>query len=174
MKIPAPPAPTPDEKFDTKMRDITSRYYQEEDRVRHDRVTFKSYMTKFEEYPIVMIETDDYNRLRGAYDIDLNAMFAEMCKKRGWVHISITGDWRKQYMIVPRNRRTPKLVASLQLIANNAKGGVALTIKERSWTFMFTADAKPMLEAFIEQCKSDDLYQLILGFGPGPNGAFTE
>ena len=150
-----------------KVRDNSqARYFRDLDNIRKSEVTFESYVEQFNACPIVILDEHDRSHLKMTYELDLDQMFHDACKEKGWVYIEVHAEYNRHILTVPRNKRTPKLVAGLLLLAGQHKSLTTIT-RPRSWQFSFKGDeGKALLEAWIEQCKTDVLYQIILGFGP--------
>jgi len=142
-----------------------SRYNSDLYTIDRDVEIFNQYQEKFDEYPMVIIDANDENIFINRYQFGLRDHFAKLCKQHGYTHIVIYKHSYRYDMIVPRNKNTGQLVGSLLLVAG--KDAISVTTKARSWTFTFRRDdGEKMFMHWIEQCKTDTLYRLILRFAP--------
>jgi len=166
-----------DDKFSEKRYEIQRARDRDLERIDEDHEMFNRYLDAFNTYPIVLYDLTDQNLLWSKYQINLSKILADRCKAKGWLFVDAYryGSFQNSIrMVVPRNRKTPKLVSNLMLLNDGTNAHVGIYTKSRSWQFDFAgADGQKLYDAWIENCKQDVVSQMVLGFGPGENGEYN-
>jgi hypothetical protein len=161
------------DKFREKLAALHERYVSDKQTVDDDKRLYEDYLRKFADYPIVVLDSGDWNRLNNVYHLNLHDYFAAVCKEQNWIHVHVARQPNGSlYLELAKNARTPKLISNLMMIANQQNSGVSLTFRSRRYEFWFRGEnGEQVFELWLEQCKRDDLFQMILGFYPKKENA---
>ena len=67
------------DKFREKLAALHERYVSDKQTVDDDKRLYEDYLRKFADYPIVVLDSGDWNRLNNVYHLNLHDYFAAVC-----------------------------------------------------------------------------------------------